>query len=115
MAEIQAFITGRAIEIVAGKVTNLFPAFNAHEYTNAWSTKFKLDEAAKGSYLAVPVEGKYRRENVVAALRVDGKLIGAQDRSVSFPSNVWEAPVSNEDEGNNTFYFPVTSEMIGKD
>ncbi len=39
--------------------------------------------------------------------------MGAPDRSVSYPSNVWECPARNS-ESNYTYYVPVTRDMIGK-
>lgn len=53
------------------------------------------------------VEGAY------AAIRVDGKQIGASDRSVGFPSNTWEYPVRTADR-NYTYYVPLTKDMVGK-
>jgi len=61
--------------------------------TKAWTTSFKLDEIAKGSYLAISINGHHGVEGAYAAIRVDGKQIGVPDRSVGFPSNTWEYPV----------------------
>ncbi len=46
-------------------------------------------------------------------LRAAARLIGAPDRAVSFPTNVWEFRVQPKD-ANDTYYIPVTEDMIGR-
>lgn len=53
------------------------------------------------------------QEGAYAALKVTGKYVGCPDRSVSYPSNVWEFLVAREDR-NYTYYVPLTPEMKGK-
>jgi len=74
---------------------------------------FTLDEVAKGSYLAIPINGEHGAEGAYAGIRIDGKPIGAPDRSVGFPSNVWEFFVRPV-ERNYTYFVPLTEEMVGK-
>ena len=81
--------------------------------TAAWEMSFTLAEAAPGSYLAIALKGTHGVEGACAALRVDGGPVGAPDRSVSHPSNVWEHVVRQVDS-NYTYYVPVTADMIGR-
>jgi len=43
---------------------------------------------------------------------VNGKPVGAPDRSVSYRCNPWEYPVDTTDS-DYTYYFPLTGEMKG--
>ena len=81
--------------------------------TQAWVCSFTLQEIPEGSYLAIPIHGKHGIEGAYAALRVDGKPVGAPDRAVSFPSNTWEYPVRQRDQ-NYTYYVPLHQNMVGK-
>jgi hypothetical protein len=51
------------------------------------------------------VGGVHGDEGAYAALKVDGKYVGCPDRSVSYPSNVWEFLVARVDR-NYTYYVP---------
>jgi hypothetical protein len=87
------------------------------EFNKAFSTFFRLDEVHKNSYLAVTLNGYHDKEGAYVALRVNDKIVGASDRSISFPANTWEAPVCDQcvfDE-NFTYYFPVSAHMKQKD
>jgi hypothetical protein len=53
------------------------------------------------------VEGAY------AAAKIDGQLVGANDRASSFPSNTWEYPASRRDK-NYTYYIPLDRNQTGK-
>ena len=79
----------------------------------AWSASFVLDEAAKHSCLALAIDGRHGQEAAYAALRLEGRLIGAPDRSLSYQSNVWEY-CNDETDSNYTYYFPVTKQMLNK-
>jgi hypothetical protein len=79
----------------------------------AWECSFTLDEIPPGSYLAIALNGKHGVEGAYAALRVDGKPVGAPDRSVSYSCNQWEYGVRKRDS-NYTYYVPLTEEMIGQ-
>ena len=95
------------------KATNLFGSYAKAPAIKAWSCNIKIDEAAKGSYLAIAVNGIHGFEGAYAALRVDGKIIAPPDRSPSYLSNVWEYGVHGTDR-NYTYYIPVSANMIGK-
>jgi len=93
--------------------SNLLHEYTKKPATTAWNLNFTLDQAPQGSYLAVPLIGRHGTEGAYAALRMDGQLIGASRRAVSFSSNVWEYRVRSSDR-NYTYFFPVTQAMIGK-
>jgi len=95
------------------RASNLFSPYGRSPAVAAWSLSLTLDEATEASYFAIAINGRHGVEGAYAALRADGKPIGAPDRSVSYPSNAWEVPARNSDS-NYTYYVPVTKEMIGK-
>lgn len=111
--EIEGIYQGVKTDCSKWRASNLFTFYSENPASKAWNYSFVLDEAAKGSYLAVPVAGKHGREGAYAALRIGDKIIGASDRSPSYIANVWEYRVQTKDS-NYTYYFPVTGEMIGK-
>ena len=79
----------------------------------AWSLSFRIAEAPKGSYLAIPIGGQHGKEGAYAAVRVDGRPTGCPDRAVSFASNVWEYRNYEADSGY-TYFLPLTLGMVGK-
>jgi len=111
--EIEGLFQGERLDRSKWRASNLFGWYGKTPAVKSWSGSFVLDEAAKGSYLAIPLEGRHGREGAFAALRVGGRLVGAPDRSVSYPTNVWEFRVEPKAE-NYTYYVPVTPEMIGQ-
>jgi hypothetical protein len=112
VAEIEGCRGSNKLDRIKWRASNLFGPYAKGPAIKAWSLSFVLDEAAKGSYLAIPVFGRHGRECAYAALRVDGKLIGAPNRSLSYPSNVWEY-CNAESESDYSYYFPVTRDMVG--
>jgi hypothetical protein len=113
IAEIEGYNDGSALDRSNWRASNLFGQYQKAPAVAAWSLSFTLDEAPEGSYLAVPVFGRHGNEAAYAALRCAGRFIGAPDRSLSYPSNVWE--YSNaETDSDYTYYFPVTDDMIDK-
>jgi hypothetical protein len=109
--EIEGLFRGKRLDRSKWRASNLFGWYGKTPAVKSWSGSFVLDEAAKGSYLAIPLEGLHGREGAFTALRVGGRLVGAPDRSVSYPTNVWEFRVESKAE-NYTYYVPVTPEMI---
>jgi hypothetical protein len=79
----------------------------------AWSLSFRIPEAPRGSYLAIPIGGQHGKEGAYAAVRVNGRPTGCPDRAVSFASNVWEYQNYEADSGY-TYFVPVTPDMVGK-
>jgi hypothetical protein len=111
LAEIRGFAGGKELDRTDWRMSYLFPAFR--EVQKAWSLPFVLEKAPKTGYLAVACNGEHGREGVWPALRVDGKIVGPAGAAPSFPVNPWEYP-GRRTEANNTFFFPVTPDMVGK-
>lgn len=112
VAEIRAFHNGVQLGRASWKASNQFKPYSAHKGREAWKYSFKLRKAADNTFLALSVPGNYARESVYAGLRVNGHLVGAVDRSPSFPCNNWNE--SGAGTGNYTFYFPVNRSMLRK-
>ncbi len=113
LSEVDAYLDGQALDRTGWRASDLFSTYAEAPAAAAWTLSFRLDEISDGAYLAVAVDGKHGTEAAVAALRVDGRPVGAPDRAVSFPSNTWEYQ-NVEAEGNTTFYFPLTEAMAGR-
>ena len=111
--EITGIYNGLPVDRTGWRASNLFTPYSQNRASSAWTYSFRLDEAAKGSYLAVAIEGRHEKKGVYATLRVGNNIIGAKRRSPSFLANVWEYRVQTR-ESNYTYYFPVTKEMTGK-
>lgn len=114
IAEAEAFKDGKALDRSGWRGSNLFAHPDAVPAVAAWSAKVKVDEITPSSYLCVAVEGKHGKEGCYAAIRMDGKLIGAPDRAVSYPANPWEYPARSPETGY-TYYFPIDESMVGKE
>lgn len=113
LVEITGFKNGQKLNRDTWRVSNLFAHADVMEAQKAWKTEFVLDEVAKDSYLSVALNGDHGIEGAYVAARVDGKLVGAHDRAVSYPSNTWEY-VTAKRKGNYTYYIPVNKAMVGK-
>lgn len=112
VAEIRAFHHGQQIGRSGWHASNLFGSFEDHQARQAWKYSFKVRKAGNNNYLALSVPGNYARESVYATLMVNGHLMGAADRSPSFPYNNWAE--YGDGTGNYTFYFPLTKAMLKK-
>lgn len=110
--EIEGFLNGKLVDRSHWRASNLFSNYRQMTAKAAYQSSFVLNEIPKGSYLAVALNGLHGNEGAYAALRVNGKLVGAPDRSISFRSNSWEYPVPQSDS-NYTYYFPLTADMKG--
>jgi hypothetical protein len=110
--EIEGFLNGKPVDRTLWRASNLFSLYRQVIAKAAFESSFVLNEIPKGSYLAVALNGRHGNEGAYAALRVNGKPVGAPDRSLSYRSNSWEYPVPTN-ESNYTYYFPVTDEMKG--
>ena len=111
IATVQAIRSGKALASSVWRASNLFARYVPA--TAAWSATATLHEAARGSFLAVPIYGRHGNEGAIVGVRVDGKPAGCPDRAVSFASNVWEYQ-NCEADNNYTYYFPVTPAVAGK-
>jgi Nicotinic acid phosphoribosyltransferase len=121
LREVRGVVNGREVDRTKWRASNLFAPWierhwapgMVHRARAAWSGAFTLNEISPGGYLCVAVNGVHGRERAAVAFRIDGKLVGAPDRSPSFPSNAWEVPPRSIDR-NNTFYLPLRKEWAGK-
>ncbi|MGB1129291.1 MAG: hypothetical protein ACPG4K_04525 [Haloferula sp.] len=95
------------------RASNLFSHPNERPAEKSWSATVEIDEITPTSYLCVAIEGEHGEEGAYAALRVDGKPVGAPERAVSYPSNTWEYP-SRRSKTGFTYYFPLDESHVGK-
>ena len=112
VGEVIGYYQGKALDRSAWRATNLFADYAKAPAKRAWSVSFRLDEAAKGSYLVIPCNGKHGRDGAYASLRIKGRAVGAPQRAKSYPSNTWDTGNSRPDD-NFSYFFPVTPDMIG--
>jgi hypothetical protein len=113
LSEVEAYQDGRPLDRSAWRASNLFPAYPHAPAVSAWRLTFKPEEIAKNATLAVALNGTHGEEGACAALRVDGRPVGAPDRAVSFASNTWEY-FNVESDKNYTYYFPLPESAAGK-
>ncbi|UCE98856.1 MAG: hypothetical protein JSV82_06620 [Planctomycetota bacterium] len=113
VAEVEGYRGGVKLDRSKWRASNLFGPYTKAPAVTAWSLSFVLDEAPAGGYLAIPVIGQHGKERAYAALRIDGEFVGAPDRSLSYPSNVWEY-CNAESDSDYTYYVPVTQKMLNK-
>lgn len=114
VSEVIAYKNGQIMDLSAARASNLFESFASMGFSQSWTERFRLSEIAPQSYLAIAIPGRYSKESVYAAIKVDGQPVGAPDRAVSYPANPWEADVFSNVNGDYTYYVPLTSEMLNK-
>lgn len=112
--EVRGSFRGRSLSRAGWRASNLFAAYWSAPAVQAWTLKFRLNEASPGAYLALAVHGAFGAELLTAALRRGDGYVGCARRSPSFPSNTWEGPLRRP-AGNYTYYFPVTPELLGQE
>lgn len=113
ISEIEVYTKGIKLNNSKFKASNLFADSKKMDCKALWTNSFTLNEMAPNSYLSVAVNGEHGVEGAYAAFKVDGRLVGAPSRAVSYPSNTWEY-VNAKSASNYTYYFPLTKDMIGK-
>jgi len=113
LAEIEGYQGEHTFDRTKWRASNLFDSYASAPATAAWTLSFTLQEIPPGSYLAIPLPGRHNPEGAYAAARVNGRLLGAPNRAVSYDANVWEAPVQVVG-GNYTYFVPLYSDMAGK-
>ena len=114
IVEITGVKDGHTVDRSQWNVSNLFAHSDTMEAQKTWKTSFSLPEIAKDSYLCVALEGKHGVEGAYVGAKIDGQLVGAPDRAVSYQSNTWEY-VNKRSDSNYTYYFPLTQNMVDKD
>jgi hypothetical protein len=113
LSEVEAYIGDRALERTGWRASNLFRAYSQNPAVAAWRLRFTPEEVCRNAVLAVALSGTHGNEGAYAALRVDGRPVGAPDRAVSFPSNTWEYYNAEQDH-DYTYYFPLSESIAGK-
>lgn len=113
VGEAIGYLKGQPLDRTGWRASNMFADYAAAPAQLAWRGTFRLDEAAKGAYLAIACNGQHGREGAYAALRVDGRYVGAPRRAVDYPVNPWEQSNARPDSGFS-YFFPVTADMLGK-
>lgn len=115
IAEVEGYRNGRQLDRSNWSASNLFNAYAGNEAKVVWKTSYQVPdlEVPDNSYLAVALNGHHGNEGAWVAMKVDGKLIGAYDRAVSFPSNTWEY-YNVEVENDYTYYLPFEEDFRGK-
>ncbi len=112
--EVTGFLHGKAIDRSGWRGSQLFSPYNRMPAEAAWSASTVINEISEGAYLAVCLEGEHGTEGAYAAMRVDGKPVGASDRSHSYPVNAWEYPAIKANS-HYTYYIPLSKDMEGKE
>lgn len=113
ISEIEVYTNGRKLDSSSFRASNLFADDSKMKCMKVWKETVVLDEIAGNSYISVAVNGEHGNEGAYAAIKVDGKYIGAPSRATSYPSNTWEY-VNVKTSSNYTYYFPVSGDMKGK-
>jgi hypothetical protein len=113
LCEVEAYRDGKPLDRAGWRASNLFDPYTHVQAVAAWGRIFELEAISKNSYLAVALNGRHGAERGWAALRVDGRPVGAPDRAVSFPSNTWEY-LNVDADGDSTYFFPLPASMAGK-
>jgi len=115
LSEVNAYVGEKSLPRDTWRASNLFGSFTGMKFTKAWSGTVQVEEFVKGGYLCVALNGKHGPEGAYVALRTkDGGYCGAPDRAPSYPCNGFENNTGKR-SGNTTYYFPLTSEMVGKE
>jgi hypothetical protein len=113
LAEIEGYQKGAPLDRSRWRASNLFFSYAQRPAEQAWTSSFTLEGIPQNAYLAIALEGEHGDEGAYAAVRVNGRPVGAPDRAVSYPSNTWEY-FNVERESNYTYYVPLDSSMVGK-
>jgi len=111
--EVEGFLEGRPLDRSKWRGSHMFSPFSRIKVFGAWESSFKLSQIPRGSYLAIALEGKHGVEGAYAAVRVDGKPVGAPDRSPSYPGNPWENTIDNT-SSHYTYYVSLDEGMIDR-
>ncbi len=113
IVEMEGYYNGKLLDRSQWKASNLFAHADYMKPVKAWSTTFILNELANSSYLSVALNGKHGIEGAYVAAKVDGKLVGAPDRAVSYTSNTWEYINAKRDH-DYTYYIPLKDSYVNK-
>jgi hypothetical protein len=114
-AEVELWENGKPLKIPGTpRATMLFAPYEKARAALAWQSNISLPvHPAPNSRLCVALNGEHGKNGAYAALRIDGKWIGAPQRAVSYPAVAFEYPPLSQ-SSNFTYFFPITTEMHGK-
>jgi len=110
--EINAFKNGVPLNRKEWRGSHLFSSYRRYQAEKAWIHSVVLNEIPAGANLAICLEGQHGPEGAYAAIRVDGMVVGASDRSPSYPVNPWEYPVAAV-SSHYTYYIPLSTAWEG--
>lgn len=113
ISEIEVYSGDRRLNTEHFRASNLFADADRMIPEAAWTALFTLKNIEENSRLCIAVNGEHGVEGAYAALKVDGKYIGAPSRASSYPANTWEGGLVKS-RSNYTYYIPLTKEMEGK-
>lgn len=108
--EVTGYLNGKELDRSEWRGSQLFGPYYKIAAEFAWSGTTTIREIHSGSYIAVALEGEHGKEGAYAAACVNGMLVGASDRSPSYPVNPWEYPVASV-SSHYTYYIPLSKEM----
>ena len=114
LSEIEVYSEGKTLDNSLFRASNLFAHPVVMKPVRAWRTVLTTPEIAPGSYISVAINGDHGEEGAYAALKIDGRYIGAPDRARSYPSNTWEY-INARGSSNYTYYFPADSDWAGRE
>ncbi len=112
IVEIEGYRNGKKLDRSQWRASTLFARYSRVSAKKSWQHSFTLNEIPQGSYLAVALNGEHGLEGAYAAIRVNGRPVGAPERSVSYPANTWEYPARRR-TSHYTYYVPLTQDMKG--
>jgi len=110
--DVSGFLGDEKLDRSKWRASNLFAHYSRVTAQKAWQHSFTLGEVPKNSYLAIALNGEHGIEGAYGAIRINGKPMGAPDRSLSYPANSWEYPPW-ESGSNYTYYIPLDEGMKG--
>ncbi|NQY11843.1 MAG: hypothetical protein HRT71_20290 [Flavobacteriales bacterium] len=113
VVDVKGFLNGKEVSSETWRGSNLFSPYSRFRADTAWSMSTVINEIHPGTYIAVALEGVHGVEGAYAAIRVNGKPVGAPDRSPSYPCNSWEYPPYPV-KSHYTYYIPLTKDMEGQ-
>lgn len=106
---------GKELTLEAPRANNLLPlpSKKAVKKAKTLTVTVTKEQAAKGVFLAVALDGTHGVEGAYPVALCRGEYLTFPDRAPSYPSNAWECPV-RQVNSHYTYYLPVTEQMAGE-
>ncbi len=106
---------GRELELITPKAMTLLPSYRDRTLCGYRTCEVEVPRSLRhgNSYLAIGLDGTHLREGAYAVAELDGVLLGCEERSMSYPSNPWECPVAEGNEGY-CYYLNIRPDMLGR-